>query len=205
MEENTQDIKELFLTSFIGSLIENMAEKLHLEKKIEEMPKIAPYETIGFQPSIKIKEQEMSISKPQITTYEIQQTRLPKPYNIKSLPKPVERIQAPQIQSFSPEAWGRLTQIIYDPTVSSIECPGPGKNVIVNKFGAVQTTPVMLSADEINKIMQIISEKTRIPLVKGVFKAAVENFVITAIISEFIGTRFHIEKIRGPLKLPIKQ
>lgn len=92
-------------------------------------------------------------------------------------------------------ALGKITSIISDPAVISVECPGPGKNILVNRSGVIQTAPIVLSAEEIKEIMREISEQTRIPLIIGVFKAAINNLIITAVISEFVGTRFVIQKM----------
>lgn len=89
---------------------------------------------------------------------------------------------------------GKIAQIISDPAVLGIECPGAGKNIMANRSGAIQTTSITLTKEEIDLIMQEISEKTRIPIIPGILKAAINDLVITAVISEFVGTRFVIQK-----------
>ena len=42
--------------------------------------------------------------------------------------------------------------------------------------------------------LEIVSEKVRIPLQEGTFRAAVSGFIVDAVISEMIGTRFLIKK-----------
>lgn len=88
----------------------------------------------------------------------------------------------------------KLKSFIIDPSVESIECPGPEKLVILTKNGMPTTTGLKLNDDEIKKIIKEFSEKTRIPIVPGVFKAALGNFVVTAVISDYVGTRFVIQK-----------
>ena len=39
-----------------------------------------------------------------------------------------------------------------------------------------------------------LSDKTRIPLLPGLFKVVFQNLIVTAVISEFVGTKFIIEK-----------
>ncbi|MBI2451517.1 hypothetical protein HYV50_00395 [Candidatus Pacearchaeota archaeon] len=90
---------------------------------------------------------------------------------------------------------GKITSLLSDPAVIGIECPGPGKNIIVNKSGSIQATPINLTKEEIDSIMNEISEKTRIPLLIGLFKAALGDILITAVVSEYVGTRFMIQKI----------
>ena len=86
-----------------------------------------------------------------------------------------------------------------DPAVLNVECPGPYKNLLVNRGGSVQTSSVMLTHEEINSVMHNISEHTRIPITPGVFRAAVQDLLITAVISDFVGTRFLIQK-RNPFQ-----
>ncbi|MDO8460232.1 MAG: hypothetical protein Q7S74_03930 [Nanoarchaeota archaeon] len=95
---------------------------------------------------------------------------------------------------------GRIAQILRDPAVLSVECPGPGKNVLVNKAGLIQATAIKFTKEEINEILNEFAEQTRIPLVQGMFKAAFKDILITAVVSDFVGTRFVIQK-RAPYQL----
>ncbi len=97
-------------------------------------------------------------------------------------------------QKLTIKALAKLEPLLEDATIQTIECPGPGKSVLVYKSGVIQATSLVLTNDEINKIMQEISEKTKIPIISGIFKAAYDNLIATAVMSEFIGTRFMIQK-----------
>ncbi len=88
----------------------------------------------------------------------------------------------------------KISPILSDPAVLSIECQGPGKPLLINKSGAIQVSPISLSQEEINSMMAKISEKTRIPIISGTFKAAFLNYLATGVISNFVGTRFIIQK-----------
>ena len=68
------------------------------------------------------------------------------------------------------------------------------KPIIINKSGTILTTNITLSKNEIDSIIEEFSTKTRIPLIQGTFKALLGNLLITAVISEFVGTRFLIQK-----------
>jgi hypothetical protein len=94
---------------------------------------------------------------------------------------------------------GKLAGILVDPSVLSIECPGPYKNLLVNRSGSIQTSAITLTPEEINAIMHNVSEQTRIPLTPGVFRAAVQDLIVTAVLSDFVGTRFVIQK-RNPFQ-----
>ena len=94
---------------------------------------------------------------------------------------------------------GKLAGILTDPSVFSIECPGPYKNLLVNRSGSIQTSALALTPEEINSVMHNISEQTRIPITPGVFRAAVQDLIVTAVMSDFVGTRFVIQK-RNPFQ-----
>jgi len=90
--------------------------------------------------------------------------------------------------------YGRITPLLNDPSVSSIECPGPGKPVTIIRSGMRQFTKIVLTPEEIKGILDKVSDAAHIPLLEGVFRAAVDNFSINAILSEMIGSRFVIKK-----------
>ncbi len=104
-------------------------------------------------------------------------------------------VTQPHVELFGERGLKLLGSFLVDPSVYSVECTGPGKPILVNKGGIIQTSQIILTQEAINNVIQEVSDKTRIPIVSGAFKAAFENFIITAIISEFVGTRFIIQKI----------
>ncbi|MDP3882393.1 MAG: hypothetical protein Q8Q31_05950 [Nanoarchaeota archaeon] len=93
--------------------------------------------------------------------------------------------------------FAKLDELIQDPSVETIECPGPDKPILISRRGKIQPTSFALKAEEIDRIMKEISDKTRIPLTTGVFRAALRRYLVTAVLSEFVGTRFIIQKKPG--------
>lgn len=89
---------------------------------------------------------------------------------------------------------GKLNLFIADPRINQIECYGPAKEVLVKVGGQTQKTRINLSKEEIQNVIMSFSEKTRIPLIKGVFRAALGNLILTAVISDFVDSRFTIQK-----------
>jgi hypothetical protein len=89
---------------------------------------------------------------------------------------------------------GKINPFVYDNKITSIECPGPGKIVLIKAMGSVSTTNITLSDEEIKDVIVKFSQVAKIPLIEGVFKAAVGNLMITAVISGFVGSRFVITK-----------
>jgi hypothetical protein len=88
----------------------------------------------------------------------------------------------------------KIEPLINDPTVQTIECSGPDKPIIVYRNGRLQPTKIMMSLIEIEQAMKEIADITRIPLMNGVFKAAMPKYIVTAVISGFVGTRFILQK-----------
>ncbi len=93
-----------------------------------------------------------------------------------------------------PAAMRKINALLNDRFVSSVECQGPGKPLLVKRAGRIQSTGIILREDEIEQIINYFSEKARIPVVDGMLKAAVENLLISAVVSEVVGSRFIITK-----------
>jgi len=145
-------------------------------------PQMRPRHTRQVSP-IRMRQIRYSV-KPTINIF-------PNPNTQSNRPLPVKPSLTPNLIGLG---LGKLSFLIMDPSVSSIECTGPGKPLIVSKSGIIQSTQIVLTDTEIKSIIEQISEKTRIPIIAGVFKAAFENFIFTSVISNYIGTRFIIQK-----------
>ena len=89
----------------------------------------------------------------------------------------------------------KLNIFIKDPRITVIECSGPGKLILAKTTGEIKVTKTSLTKEEIQKIIKTFSEKSKIPIISGLFKAAVGNLVITAVISDLVGSRFIITKM----------
>lgn len=94
-------------------------------------------------------------------------------------------------------ALGKLDFLVKDAKVNAIECSGPGKLILAKSLGMSSVTKVSLTDNEIQEIIEKFSQQSRIPVMSGLFKAAVGNLIITAVISDFLGSRFIIEKMSG--------
>tara|TARA_Y100000310_G_scaffold337740_1_gene425600 strand:- start:14108 stop:14752 length:645 start_codon:yes stop_codon:yes gene_type:complete len=90
--------------------------------------------------------------------------------------------------------YGKLEPLLNDPSISLIECPGQNKPLGIIRVGRRQLTKISLTEKEINDILSKISEESHIPLLGGVFRAAVRNFSINAVVSETIEKKFIIKK-----------
>jgi len=173
-------------------------------------PKVYDFKDLGEEEREPIIHR-MKIPKKRVKKRAIQKLRKllsfqKKPVNLmrKPIRKPIgipSRIQAlttiqPQAQP-RPEGFslGKLDQLIRDPSIQLVECPGPNRNVLVKRYNKTNTTRIVLNQSEITDIIDIFSVKAKIPVVGGILKAAVGNLIISAVISEFVGSRFIINKI----------
>jgi len=89
---------------------------------------------------------------------------------------------------------GKVSTLALDKEVTVIECPGPEKFMLVKKAGKINLTKIKLSQKEMESIIQAFSEKSRIPLMDGIFKSLVGEMSINAIIADSIVHRFIIYK-----------
>lgn len=127
----------------------------------------------------------------------------------KKLPLIEEVPQQEIIESIKPEYQprpqelnlGKLEPILQDPMIQSIECTGPGKNILVNKFGKINVTKIVLTREDINEIITNFSNLAQIPLIDGILKAAVGNLMMSAVTSEIVGSRFILNRINPTVKV----
>ncbi|MFA4960208.1 MAG: hypothetical protein WC548_00940 [Candidatus Pacearchaeota archaeon] len=92
------------------------------------------------------------------------------------------------------DEYGSITPLLRDPSVNTIECSGAGKQIKVIKGGQKQITKIIFSEEEIKSLLEKISNSVHIPLLEGVFRAAIDNFTISAIVSQITGSKFIIRK-----------
>jgi hypothetical protein len=103
---------------------------------------------------------------------------------------------APPVQNIHVilDGYGRLSNLIKDNSISTIEYSGENLPLKITRLGRTQLTNIILSNDEVNSILNYISSRTRIPIENQVFKVSLDNFLFNAVISKEIGTRFLIKK-----------
>ncbi len=107
----------------------------------------------------------------------------------------MKTMPAPQNLNLPSGEFGRIDSLIKNPSITTIECPGENKFISIIKSGLKQSTRIVLNKEEITHLLEIIAQEAHIPLIDGVFRAAIRDFVVEAIISEDIGTRFVIKKV----------
>jgi len=190
--------KELILQSKVSE--KKFQEFVEPSEKIEEPKFVAT----GLQ-----KPETKPVLKPWITNKRLLPKKPVPRYPIRIHPtKMLGQLQKPEQQVMPhPESLpagfnlGKLNILIKDPRVTQIECPGPGKNILARSGRQVKVTQISLSHEEIQNIISEFSKQAKIPIIQGLFKAAVGNLILTAVVSEIIGNRFIITKM-APASMP---
>jgi hypothetical protein len=90
---------------------------------------------------------------------------------------------------------GKLNGLLKDPSIQTIECPGPNKYVLIKRYNKMNITRIILNQTDIRDIINNFANQAKIPVVGGILKAAVGNLMISAFDSEYAGSRFVISKI----------
>ena len=89
---------------------------------------------------------------------------------------------------------GKLNNLIKNPIISSIECEGADKQIIVRTPNQkkIKTT---LTREEIDQVINEFSKHSKIPVQQGIYKVAAGKLILLSAISEIVGTKFIINKI----------
>lgn len=179
-----------FLNEFTRELVKNYY-KLYFEKVEEE------------------KLQKKDILPMQLTMPVLPQ-RIPFPLQIKPpaiMPSHATPIfpaqiqpQKPQIQPISfniptgKTGFDKLLPFLNDRSIMKIEYRAESQPLFITRLGQTFATKITLTDDEANDILQEFSKQSRIPILKGVFRVYTKNFMVFAVISDFIKPRFIITK-----------
>jgi len=94
---------------------------------------------------------------------------------------------------------GKINPLIQDQNVRSIECNGPDEVIIVRGGMGSKPTNIILNREEIDLVFQRFSEASKIPLHEGVFKIVVGRLILSAIISNVVGSKFIIKKMESQM------
>jgi hypothetical protein len=128
--------------------------------------------------------------------------RQPQPLNIPEyqLPPTVQHIR-PTPTNIQIDL-GKLNPLIQDHNVRTIECNGPDENLLVKGGMGSKPTSIILNREEIDQVFQRFSEASKIPLHEGVFKIVVGRLILSAIISNVVGSKFIIKKMASQMAPP---
>ena len=168
-------------------------EETRINEEIDMKKIVEPIKRPQYKPSIITQSMKPAVAGQRM----IKPVMKPQPVQTNKPAVPNEKF----VLKFPPNAeksftggYGKLDGLLRDPTISNIECPGPGQLLKVIRMGEKQSTRISLSPADTRRFLERVSHEARIPLVSGVFKVAVHNFIVNAIVSENVGTRFIIKK-----------
>lgn len=90
---------------------------------------------------------------------------------------------------------GKLTPFLTDRNVKSIEIEGPDQVIYVKGTMGKKSTGITLTTEEVNQVLDTFSRIGKVPKIEGLFKVVTSNLILTAMVSESIGSRFIIKKM----------
>lgn len=90
---------------------------------------------------------------------------------------------------------GKVEMLLKDPLIKMIECEGPNKELLVKKNGRVLNTKIIMNQEEIKEVLDLFSKEAKIPIIGGIFKAVVGDLIISALVSEVVGSKFIITRM----------
>ncbi|MBM3231939.1 hypothetical protein FJZ21_00995 [Candidatus Pacearchaeota archaeon] len=189
-----RDIAELFLIEFVKNILDAKAPNhTILEIKENQVNEKKVKENYNLMQSSILKKElktENKIEVPKFVPPQIKKVQQPQI----NLNKQVQRPKINYSIQSQLSATEKLNILLKDPYVNEIECNGSDTNLSVKKAGMNQNTQINLSIEEIYDVIAEFSQKTKIPVINGRIKAALNDLVITAVLSETLGPRFIIQK-----------
>lgn len=210
LKQTSKEFRKLFLLEFTKQLIDAYAPEdiAKLEKILKKENKEG---TIMQQESKELVKSIIHEKEKELKFLEEKKTPLKKKLYLKrSLDslrkiKPVLRIpetRLPQtFQYLKPTPTnteidlGKLNAFVQDPLVKVIACNGPDENIVVHGSMGTKPTNIILKKEEIEEIIKRFAEAAKIPQDEGVFKAVFGKLILSAIISETVGSKFVIRKM----------
>lgn len=202
MKKFSNNFKKLFLLHFTKELILHSAsgELLQLQSLMKGQIKEGKEQLIH---SIKkhMPEKKGELKKEDLNFYKIfKNIRLKTHPRTSTLIIPEPKLP-PHLQYLKPVPRNikidleKLNLLIKDPAVKVIECNGPDEHVFVRGNMGVKPTNTILSKEEIDKIIKKFSEISKIPAQEGIYRVVVGRLILSAIISEVVGSKFMIKKM----------
>jgi len=89
---------------------------------------------------------------------------------------------------------GKLNPLLKDRGVKIIEGSPDEKVRIMGTMGT-RMTDIFLTKEDVDRVISKFSEISKIPTNEGVYRVVVGNLILSAIISEVVGSRFVIKKM----------
>ncbi|MFW6233171.1 MAG: hypothetical protein ACOC3Z_00750 [Nanoarchaeota archaeon] len=94
----------------------------------------------------------------------------------------------------------KLNPFLNNPYVNSIECDGPGRNLIIRGSRGTKKSDITMNKEEIIKLLKTFSEKSKIPLNNGMNRIAFGSLILSGVYNDN-NPAFIISKIRAPSRM----
>jgi len=221
-ETFSQDFKKIFLLALTKELIFHSAKKDILklqriiqlkEQKKKEKQFLRPTTVFTRELGEERVSPEKIIKKPGFQLLPPQMMRRPITVELKSKPfirpRPIskllpitrEPILPPHLEYLKPIPTAgvdidlfKLNPLIKDVGVRLIEA-NPDERVIVSGTMGTKPTNIVLSEEDIDRIIDKFAQVTKIPAEEGIYRVAAGNLVLSAVISDITSSRFIIKKM----------
>jgi hypothetical protein len=89
---------------------------------------------------------------------------------------------------------GKINPLLKDPAVKIIEGSPDERAKVMGNMGT-RITNIILTKEDVDRIINKFSEISKIPKIEGIYRVVVGNLILSAIISDVIGSRFVIKKM----------
>ena len=191
----SNEFKKNFILIFTKELISHSVkmDMIKLQKIIETRERKQSMPLI-LQPSFPIRREEelkkLNFSKrvPSTKPFRNKSFIIPEP----KLPLHLEYLKPLPTSSIGIDLF-KITPLIKDPAVKIIT-GSPDEKVVVSGIMGTKPTGIFLSKEDIDKIINVFSEQSKIPINEGIYKVVLGNLILSAIISPVVGSRFVIKK-----------
>lgn len=197
LQKTPEQFREFFLLAFTRELIKNYIKDDILKLKIEEAAKVEAKKELVKEKAKKILKQVKTMTQAGFKPSTFTPLRPPRRLIIpkQNLPPRLQYIKP--IPTEKRIDLKKLNPYLRDMMVQTIECNGPNENIVIT-IPSRKVTNIKLNEEEIDEVIKVFSDISRIPIHQGVFRVAIGNLVLSAIISEIIGTKFIIKKMKYP-------
>lgn len=95
----------------------------------------------------------------------------------------------------------KLNPLIKDRAVRIIEVNPEEKVIVVGTMGT-KPTDIILNKEDIDRVINKFSELSKIPTEEGIYRVVIGNLILSAIISEVVGSKFIIKKMITSPNIP---
>lgn len=163
------------------------------EKPFKNFNQNSTQQTIA--PQIQVPPVPIKKTIPRSIPIQAPQRKLPGPLSIPPSKLPPHLRYIKPVPAQEKIQLGKLDSLANDLSIRAIECNGPDIEIFTIGRNGRKKTEIILTKEEVEAIVNEFAKKSQIPPTEGVYRVAVGNLLLSAIISEVGEPRFIISKI----------